>query len=405
MGDERTSSLGLWRRFLDGLVSPAGARRLLGWSADGARPGARVDLGAARRIGVVRLDGMGDLVVTTPFLRELRRSVPGARIELVVRREWAGLVRHCPHVDEVIPFDRPWPLRYRRQRELWHAWRWTRREIRPRGWDLVLLPQCHFAFFEARWVAWLSGAGIRAGRRDAAEPEGDEAWGFLDDVRVSPASGHDAVGCLEWLEALGGKVEDRSLELHLGAEARAEAGRWVGELPSGRPVVALGLGASQVEKVWPVERFEEVARRLIRAGAVPVLIGGEDCVEPARRLLACFGGAVHDWTGRLELDVTAAVLGRCMLFVGNDSGPMHLAAAAGIPVVEIVGWAADVPESVVGTPKRIGPWCRWRRVLQPATGGAAARVRVDRVEAAAVWEGVVDLVRESSGGRIDWRGV
>lgn len=392
----RSEAVRWWRQSLEWTVSPSGVRRLLGWSVPGdVGVPQSFDLSGVQRLGVIRLDGMGDLVVTTPFLRELRRSAPSARITLVVRSEWLPLMRSCPHVDEVLGFDLSWRPDYRRQRNLWNSWRWARRELRPRCWDAVLVPQAHFGLVDARWLAWFSGARFRAGRREGAGADPDTAWDFLNVVRVNPASGHDVVNTLSWLEALGGVVRDRSLFIDPGDAARAEAVRRLAIIPEGRVRVALGIGASQVEKIWPLDRFEEIGRRLKAMGASLVLVGGSDFSEPARRLAERLGDGVFDLTAQLPLDVTAAVLGRCQMYVGNDTGPMHLAAAMGLSVVEIVGWPADVPDHVVGTPKRIGPWCSHRRVVQPATTLAGAAVQIERVGVDEVWEAICSLVAES----------
>ena len=385
-----------WRQWLEWAVSPAGVRRLLGWSVPvETRSAESLDLSRVERLGVVRLDGMGDLVVTTPFLRELRRSAPRARITLVVRSEWLPLMRSCPHVDEILGFELSWRPDYRLQRSLWNAWRWARRELRPRCWDAVLVPQAHFGVFDARWLAWFSGARFRVGRREGVGADADPGWTFLNQVRETPASGHDVINILSWLQALGGEVREESLFIDPGDAARAEASRHLSVIPSGRVPVALGIGASQVEKVWPLDRFEEIGRRLKAMGATLVLVGGSDLSEPARSLVGRLGEGVLDLTARLPLDVTAAVLGRCGFCVGNDSGPMHLAAAMGLPVVEIVGWPADVPEQVIGTPKRIGPWCQRRRIVQPATTIAGPAVQIERVSVDEVWEAVCSLLAES----------
>lgn len=395
-----------WRRWLEWTVSPAGVRRLLGWSVPGeSRSPEPLDLSRVERLGVVRLDGMGDLVVTTPFLRELRRSAPRARITLVVRSEWLPLMRACPHVDEVLGFELTWRPDYRLQRNLWNAWGWARRELRPRRWDAVLVPQAHFGVFDARWLAWFSGARFRLGRREGVGAHADPGWSFLSEVRETPAFGHDVINTLSWLEALGGEVRDQSLWIEPGDAARAEAARHLSVIPSGRVPVALGIGASQVEKVWPLDRFEEIGRRLQALGATLVLVGGSDFSEPARRLVERLGGGVLDLTARLPLDVTAAVLGRCGLYVGNDTGPMHMAAAMGLSVVEIVGWPADVPEQVVGTPKRIGPWCSARRIVQPATAMGVSSVQIERVSVDEVWDAICSLVAESPVPGLDLRGV
>ncbi|HET9494923.1 MAG TPA: glycosyltransferase family 9 protein, partial [Chloroflexia bacterium] len=117
------------------------------------------------------------------------------------------------------------------------------------------------------------------------------------------------------------------------------------------PLVALhpGAGRYSMARIWPVERFAQVARALVdRYGAEIVIVGGPDEAESAAELEAKVErpGRVHAFAGRTSIHVTAALLERCDLFVGNDSGPMHMAAAVGTPVVAVFGpsnWGAWGP--------------------------------------------------------------
>ena len=113
-------------------------------------------------------------------------------------------------------------------------------------------------------------------------------------------------------------------------------------LPGGRPVLALGPTANWPAKIWPAERFAELARRLTApgaplAGAAVAVAGGAEETPLARPLLDSLPAERRiDLFGQ-ELPTVAAVLRRCALFVGNDSGLMHLAAASGIPTLGLFG--------------------------------------------------------------------
>ena len=112
-------------------------------------------------------------------------------------------------------------------------------------------------------------------------------------------------------------------------------------LPAGQPVIGLGPTANWPPKVWPAERFAALFRALERGplpGAVPVVFAGPGAVERAMAelLLAALPDAI-DLVGRLSLPEVGACLARCAVFVGNDSGLMHLAAAAGAPTLGLFG--------------------------------------------------------------------
>ncbi len=386
----------VWHRILLAIIHPRVLRFLSSWTfpnATGMKQEA-LNLLTAKRIGVIRMDGMGDLIVTTAFLRELRRSVPSAQIILVIRDEWVPLMQNCPHVDKVVGIASDWSHSYRSHKNLWRYWKAARRELLPRQLDVVLLPQSSYSFFEARWLAWLSGASFRAGRKEANSDDTDPAWGYLTHIHLSRPGQHDVEACLQWLEAMGGSVRQRHLEITPGDSTRLQAMQWLSQVPVGRVPVALGIGASQSEKVWPLNRFEEIAVRLIESGAFLLVVGGSDFKEGGLRLQERLDGAVLDLTGKLPLDVTAAVLEACRLYIGNDSGPMHLAAAMGIPVVEIAGWPADVSADVGGTPLRIGPWCEHRRIVQPSVTVPGPILQVDRISVEDVWDAICSLAKQ-----------
>jgi ADP-heptose:LPS heptosyltransferase len=121
------------------------------------------------------------------------------------------------------------------------------------------------------------------------------------------------------------------------AAAAVPPGTWVALHPAG----GANPGGRLLGKRWPRDRFGELAQRLLRRELSIMLLGGPDDYEATQEIAAKLGPAqrqrVYDFAGRSSFGQTAALLGRCALFVGNDTGSMHLAAAMGIPVVAIFG--------------------------------------------------------------------
>ncbi len=394
-----------WHGAVNGVVSPPFVALFGGlWLRLHGRGGSRtgpVDLRKVRSLAVVRYDGLGDLAVTTAFLRELRRSLPDVRITLVVREEWVDLMRECPHVNDLLGFSLLNYPKYTPIYRLLAVARFCRTELWSRGVEAVLVAQSHSAYYQPANFAFLSGAPIRIGRRapevrDATtgKPVVDPGWRLLTRVDEDTATGHEVEMLSSWLIRLGLSSQDQRLQLHWDAAASAEAARRLGPPVSGGLTVALGIGASHSFKVWPLDRFIEVTRRLRQLNARVVLIGASDLQAAADQLAATVGDGVLNLVGPMRLQETAAVLARCDLYIGNDSGPMHLAAAAGIPVVEVVGWPSDTPAEMAGSPLRIGPWCPHRRIVQPAGNGCDWTVRVDVIEVDAVWAAVLSLLEE-----------
>jgi ADP-heptose:LPS heptosyltransferase len=186
--------------------------------------------------------------------------------------------------------------------------------------------------------------------------------------------------------------------LWLSAAAQEEAARLLGPAgQGGRPLLALAPTANWTAKEWPAERFAEVARRLTApgapsAGAQVMVAAAPSEADRARRLVAALPAeTVIDLIGRTGDAATAAAgLARADLFIGNDSGLMHLAAAAGVPTLGLFG---------PGFPEIYGPWGPRAAVVVSKTAGEALRARVTKADKApaGLMDGIdVDMVTDAA---------
>lgn len=161
-----------------------------------------------------------------------------------------------------------------------------------------------------------------------------------DSLRPLPAAGHEADLLLARLKADGIPVPapgEGSLELGLGETEAREVRQWVESLPGdgGRTWVGIGPGSKMPAKCWPLERFAAVVRALMADFDVwPVIFGGPEDREVAESLLAAWGRGFNA-AGALGVRAAASALQRCALYLGNDTGTMHLAAVAQTPCVAV----------------------------------------------------------------------
>lgn len=256
---------------------------------------------ATMRILFVTATRIGDAVLSTALLGHLLQAHPGARITIACGPAAAGVFARMPGLEQLIVVaKRRWSLHWL---DLWRRVAFTR-------WDLVV-------DLRASALAWLVPARRRAIGRGGRRP------------------GHR-------LAHIGAVLRLDPPPLPVAWTAPADAARAAALLPGG-PWLVLGPTANWAEKVWPAERFVAVARALAaRDGALPgariAVLGGPGAAERAAAapVLAALPGAV-DLVGSLSLPEVAAALRRASLFVGNDSGLMHLAAAAGAPVIGLFG--------------------------------------------------------------------
>lgn len=326
-----------------------------------------------KNILVARLDGIGDLIMTGPFLRELRRAYPDAWITLIVDPRASNLVEGCPHVDRVLTFRAPSVSQW------WHplsrrlkAHSFARRHLWGTRYDVAIVPRWGVDFYEATALIYLSGAPFRAGyseqvsaNKQFQNPGYDR---FLTNVLDDRSVKHEVQRNLDILPALQAEAADDGLEMWLSEEDENFANE---TLPSSGaiPLVALALGAGHPRRIWPIERFAEVGRWLAGRGARLVVVGGPGEEGLGEEMRERLGGGLIDLTNRTTLRQTAAVIRHCSLFVGNDAGPMHMAAAVGVPVVEISCHSLRGDDLHSNSPKRFGPWGVPHRIVRPEEPG------------------------------------
>jgi heptosyltransferase-2 len=331
-----------------------------------------ISLKSARAILVVRLGEIGDTVLATPFLREIRRNAPAAWIALVVGPQVVNLVELSPYVDELLTFDwrvsgqEPELERHSRAIYLAATRLWGRR------FDFALLPRWDVDYYHATYLAYFSGASRRVGYSEHVFQRKQHLNAGLDrlltDVIDHRGAKHEVERNLDVLRFLGANVSDDRLEMWLDNGDRSFArevcaGGGVG--PHGL-VIAFAPGAGALKRRWPIERFVELGRALVREyDARLVAVGGPEDRQLGGQLQSALGPAIIDLAGRTTLRETAAVLERCRLAVASDSAPMHLAAAVGTAVVEISCHPRAGDTEHANSPVRLHPWGVPHVVVQP----------------------------------------
>ncbi len=304
---------------------------------------------AVKKILVMRYRFIGDTVLTVPFLRNLRRAEPDARITWVVAPGSSDVVEGIPYVDALLFWD---PVTIHADSKGAHRTLASKlafiRGLRAERFDKVYVLKRSIS---SALIAWLSGAPQRIGFDT-------EGRGCLLTAKVPYRNDrHEVENFLAVLRADGVKVHDDYLEVWTTPEEEQKAARLLADCgmgPSGQAVLIHPFSAVE-QRGWPVENFALLAARLDRDTACRVIVtGGPKDRETFRQAMPLFGDHVIDLVGRCTLRDTIAILKRCALFVGNDSGIMHLAAAAGTPLVALFG-----PQS----PVKFGPWSRRAKVI------------------------------------------
>ncbi len=327
-----------------------------------------------RKIVVRMPNWVGDAVLAAPALRALRDRWPDAEIWAAARPWVSDLFAAGGVLRGVVPVDDLRGLR---------GLRASAAALRSSRFDLGLLLTNSFASallfrwagIPERWGAARDARGPLLTRRARPRP------------RLAPVHQRDYY--LEILAGLGVPAADRAVSLAVAAEDQARADEILAAAGrrDGRPLVALGFGSSYgPAKRWPAVRFAELARIARReTGAEIALVGAAEESGLAADLAARMDEPPLDLAGRTTLRELMGVLARASLFVTNDTGPMHIAAALGVPVVAVFGPtdpAVTGPLSARSAVVKKGAPC-WPCLYRECPFDHRCMLRIDAEE---VWE-------------------
>lgn len=277
-----------------------------------------------RRILIIKPSAIGDVVHALPVLNLLRARWPSSQVSWLVTPACAGLLEGHPQLDEVIRFERKqYGKAWRSPSAAMALLRFTR-ALRGRQFDLTIDLQ---GLFRSGWLAAMTRAPMRVGLAAARE------FGWIYYTHKVP-EGHRERHAVELnldiAEALGLGRGPVKFVFPTTDEDRAHVAELVGA--AGRYAVFLP-GANWETKRWPPEKFAACVRPLReRFGLESIVAGGPDDAALAARI-----PGARDLTGKTNLRQLVALLERAALVIANDTGPMHIAAALGRPLVSMYG--------------------------------------------------------------------
>jgi lipopolysaccharide heptosyltransferase I len=280
---------------------------------------------AAPRILIARLSAVGDCIHTTPVATALRRHFPKAFIAWVVQGGTAILLESHPAIDRLIAVKKNW---LRSPQEVARL----RSKLRSLQFDVAIDPQ---SLSKSAIAAWLSGAPRRIG---FARPQGRELAPLLNNQTIAPSASHVVDRYLELLRPLGVATGPVKFELPVSAASKQFAAKTIDELHLRSGFAAINSGAGWDSKLWPAERYGQVARYLGEKLQLPSLAlwSGDREQLWADTIVARSGGHAI-MAPSTTLPQLAALVASAKIFIGADTGPLHLAAAMGTPCVGLYG--------------------------------------------------------------------
>ncbi len=297
-----------------------------------------------RNILAVRNDRFGEFLLNIPAMRALKELYPQTKLTLAVNSAVSELAGAVECVDAVVVWDE------------------VKGNLRKDKFDLCVILN---PTKEAHIACFFAGIPVRVGY--------NRKWGFLLTHKLkdakSPGDRHEVDCNLELVGLIGARTQNKSISIKVDETLFPEL--------SGQKIIAIHPFTSDPVKQWPLERFKELARRIAQETKVKVVLVGRsedrglspngDCPHSQSPLAIVplvldAGDGIIDMVNKTSLAELAALLKRCSLLVSGDSGPVHLAAAVGTPVVAL--FRNDLPGK---TARRWGPWGEGHIVIEKSS--------------------------------------
>ena len=282
-----------------------------------------------KRILLTRTDRLGDFVLTTPAIKAVRDAYPDAYIAMIVTPYTKKLAEGNPYIDEVIVYDKQ-----KKEKSLLGGLRFAL-SLRKKEFDRAII---FHPTNRMHIITYIANIPRRIGY--------DKKCGFLltDKIRNLKHLGqkHEKDYTLEMLKALGIESDEKELFVPVTYEAELAIDSLLKShgIAKKHKLVIMHPGASCVSKIWPSERFAKLADKLIdEKQAKIIVVGGNGkrdlfCVDSVKKFMLNDAIFLKGTLNTIEL---AALLKRATLFISNDSGPVHVAAAVSTPVIDIFG--------------------------------------------------------------------
>ncbi|HEV2106844.1 MAG TPA: glycosyltransferase family 9 protein [Thermomicrobiales bacterium] len=310
---------------------------------------------AVRRVLAVRLDNLGDVLVTTPALHAIRSSLPEAELTLLVSPAGAQAGRLNPDLDDVIVYEAPWvdpwqllPQDPKREQEMIAT-------LHERRFDgAIIFTSFRQSALPAAYLCYLAGIPLRL----AASIDGPGSL-LTTRHRHPERTMHEVERGLDLVSAVGFTSDDDALVLRAPATARAQIDRWVADTVR-RPLVIVHPGCTMPARTYPWEQYAAVIDLLVaRLGAIVALTGSDEERELVERIVGRVRpetrAALHAFAGSLPFADFCALIEAADLMVTNNTGPMHISAAVQTPVVALF--------ALTNPPEQWGPWRVPHRLL------------------------------------------
>ena len=306
----------------------------------------------ARNILCVRLDYLGDVLMTTPAMRALKQSLPGCRITLLTSAGGAAVTRFIPEIDDTISYAAPW-LKSSEEHDA-HIDLAMIERLRSCRFDAAVIFTVYSQSpLPAAMLCHLAGIPLRLAH--CRENPYRLLTDWVPDDEPQERTRHEVRRQLDLVATVNAQASDDRLSFRIPGADSAWAGSCLQALgvDSGRPWIVLHPGASASSRCYPPQHWRALAQLLAAQLQCPLLFTGSEQEAPLVDEISAGVPGAHSLAGRLDLGKLAALIALSPLLISNNTGPVHIAAAVGTPVVDL--YALTNPQHT--------PWQVAHRVL------------------------------------------
>lgn len=308
---------------------------------------------SARNVLAIRLDNAGDVIMTGPAIRAIKDGLAGRTVTLLASSAGAAAGRLLPGVDACVAYDAPW-MKSGRCPATGEADAAMAAELRQKGFDAcVIFTVYSQSPLPAAFLARLADIPLRLAHCR------ENPYSLLTDWIAEPEPQivvrHEVRRQLDLAAAIGCRTDDERLRLNVSKKAlkRARAALASAGVDPGRPWVLIHPGASAPSRRYSPDGFAQAARAIERELGLRIVFSGSPAEAPLIQSIASGLERPASLAGRLEFEELCAAVSLAGVLVSNNTGPAHIAAATGTPVVDL--YALTNPQHT--------PWCVPARVL------------------------------------------
>lgn len=327
------------------------------------------------RILVIRLDGIGDIVLNTPFVRELRRNHPASHITMIVSLVTYPLMELCPYVDRIETYDWKESAHYPIEWRLEAARKYMQQNFRDESFDVVLIPRYDADYYGASFLSLFSNGTYRLAYSEKVTIGKESNNANYDRLFSTVISGdgvkHELLRNLDMLSFVGGLVGSELPELWCSDLDDQKARALLSCARSQNKIVAVGVDASSRHQIWDIKKYMNMIEILHHwdSQLLFFLVGrswGDNFYNgDSQRLERPF---IIDLIGKTTLRQLSSLMKYVLIYIGNDTGAMHIAAANGCRILMVSRFPLDGDRTHSGSIYRFAPWAKKWACVQPKHG-------------------------------------